>query len=98
MTFGPEPGSGLFASAIVTASADETARSAGSVERSGIERGRHRRDAIRITSFKDLNGRAPVPATDWPRLGHHGKNISGRPEDDSKRQGMTRDDRLAEVR
>ena len=28
--------------------ADETARSDGSVERSGIERGRHRRDAKRI--------------------------------------------------
>lgn len=45
MTFGPEPGSGLLRQSIVTASADETVRSAGSVERSGIERGRRRRDA-----------------------------------------------------
>jgi hypothetical protein len=50
MTFGPEPGSGPFASAIVTASADETARSGGLVERSDIERDRRRRDAKYFTS------------------------------------------------
>lgn len=44
MTFGSEPGSGLSRQSIVTASADETAQSDGSVERSGIERGRRRRD------------------------------------------------------
>lgn len=44
MTFEPEPGSGLSRQSIVTASADETVRSGGSVERSGIERGRRRRD------------------------------------------------------
>ncbi|KTD99960.1 hypothetical protein ATE68_05645 [Sphingopyxis sp. H038] len=45
MTFGPGPCSGPSRQSIVTASADETAQSGGSVERSGIEHDRRRRDA-----------------------------------------------------